>query len=130
MRETNLVQTKQYFTQYMGGMDRNLELEREWNYARFPRTENNPFIDDRPFSREEVLDYLKSGIANNPLLEFDVLEFSRDLVPASGLGRETDHLGEGSWGPWVSQREIQFYTWQENLNEVIPLEVTGGRIAH
>lgn len=84
--------------------------------------------DDTPFSRDELEEILRSGIANTEVVElpFEPRAFSRDLVPATPL--ELDAVRPGSFGN-VPRGRHTYYLWLDEPGE-IHLRASGGHIAH
>ena len=75
-----------------------------------------------PPTAEEIAAFVRDGIANNKLLDFEPVEFSQELRPVafSGKSRPID-FGN-------TRRFREFYVWSDG--KPITLEVTGGMIKH
>ena len=88
---------------------------------------NNPWKSSKPFTDDELNEYLREGTALHPLVElnFEPIRFSEDLVSASLLQLPHVHPGNVASG-----RDTQsFYTLVEQAPAKIVLRITGGLIA-
>lgn len=86
----------------------------------------NPWKDDAPFDDEEIQTLLQKGIANNPPLEFEEVNFSRDLIPATGIpgldkdpGKEFQLLFRGA---------VPIFTLIEDSGQPLQVTAAGGQI--
>ncbi len=73
---------------------------------------------DPPYG--EIPSILKNGIAQNPLLDFETVEFSNKLIPVKIPGESKP----GTIGNIRDYRK--FYVWSEGEPSGIPIKVTGG----
>ncbi len=91
--------------------------------------EEHPWKESTPFAPREIETILSAGIeANQPVvIDFDPVEFSDDLVPATRLAIPTN-LPVASL-PLTGRGTRTFLTWLEQPGP-IDLEITGGLIAH
>lgn len=84
----------------------------------------NPWKDSSPFSRQEIDAILAEGIARNPLMSFEPVAFSEDLVPAGKrLGLTTDKPGFYGY----TRGAQMFYVWLDQPG-TLRLTLTGGHI--
>lgn len=127
MRETMMVHTKQHFVQ-LPRMERRFEIPPEMRLR--GGRENNPLMqDDSEFAAAEIAAFISEGIENNPLLPFETVEFSEELVPIPEAFH-ANSTGGGTWGGFVTQRAHRFLTWIEPDEDALELEVRGGMIRH
>ncbi|MHB8901799.1 MAG: DUF4838 domain-containing protein, partial [Thermoguttaceae bacterium] len=96
----------------------------EWNVP----DEKNPWKSSDPFTETELASFLEQGIERYRLteLDFEPLEYSGDLVPASGLKLPVAAAGDQGAG----RNEQAFFTFVRHLPAVIELAITGGLIEH
>ncbi len=89
--------------------------------------EANPWKSGKPFGTEEIAAILTAGLAANQptVLDFDLVGYSEELVPASRLALSPVKLG--SFGAPHRGRQ-RFHTWLPEGRESIELKVTGGLI--
>ncbi len=125
MRETMMVHAKAAYRD-IAARDKlvSVPMNAGWNV---PEAKNHWKSSD-PFTREELDAFLREGIEGRRLvkLDFEPVEFSDDLVPATGL-----HLREVQAGEVARGRGTQtFYTFAGKAPAKIELQVTGGLIAH
>lgn len=84
---------------------------------------DNPWKSSAPISEEEMDGYIANGIANNPLLDFEPVQFSDDLVPATPLGLTSGSLGEYTY----IRGEGYYHTWVEAAPAQIDVIGIGGK---
>jgi hypothetical protein len=85
----------------------------------------NPWKSSAPFSAEEIAKIISDGIANNPLMSFTPVAFSKELVPASPLGLKTPGtVGQNGY----CRPSHHFYLWVDKAPATVKLTVTGGQI--
>ena len=83
---------------------------------------NDPWKSDEPFSAEQVQKFISEGVANNPLVDFEAVSFSRDLVPATPLKLQSKKVGS-----FVQVRgSTNLYTWIDKAPATISLQGSGG----
>lgn len=82
----------------------------------------NPWKSSEPFTRAQIDEFVKNGVANHKLLDFEPKAFSDNLVPASAL-----HLPDTPETAFNYTRDTQeYYVWIKNGQ--IDLDVTSGLI--
>jgi hypothetical protein len=79
------------------------------------------------YTPEQIEEMLTQGVANNKLLDFEPVDFSNELVPASEALQFPD-LPEGSFGSYAPRNRQIIYTWLDEPG-TIALRVQGGMIA-
>jgi hypothetical protein len=122
MRETMMVHAKAIYRD-VAARDRNVSIPE--NAAWSVPEDRNPWKSGEPFTRAELERFTQAGIANRKLREFEAVEFSDELVPASRLdlpGRPPGDPGAYSRGERI------YYTWVADPSQPIRLTVTAGRI--
>lgn len=84
----------------------------------------NTWKQDPPYTVAEIEKFISDGIAHNPLLDFQVVSFSDDLVPATPLALCSDKAGSLDYvrGP------INFYTWIDKAPASIGLQMRAGLV--
>src|SRR5690606_26594174 len=124
MRTTQMVHTKALYRDLVG-RDKSVSIPEE---ARWQKPEpGNPWKSSEPWSREELDAIFAAGIAANPVVSFEPVTFSTDLIPIDGLieseapALKTSDTGRGTQ---------VFYTWFDQPGATLELRVTGGLIAH
>lgn len=85
----------------------------------------NPWKSSEPFSCEQLDKFTAEGIANRPLREFQTVDFSQRLVPASLL--DLPHVVDGDLGLY-SRGKRTLWTWSDEPSVELPLRVKGGII--
>jgi hypothetical protein len=81
----------------------------------------------KPFTQEEINNFIMEGIAANKLLDFTPMNFSDKLVPAVNFKKQK--LSDGK--PAVARRgTVTYYTWADDKLSPVKLSVTGGLIKH
>ncbi|MSR31510.1 MAG: DUF4838 domain-containing protein [Gemmataceae bacterium] len=127
MRSTMMVHAYALYRD-LAGRDKTVSLPTE---ARWQVLEGkNPWKSSKPFSADEVDNFLKDGIASHKLLElnFKPLAYGTNLLPAaSGLTIPPGLLA----GDFTAGRGVQtFFTHVKKGPAEIELNITGGLIAH
>lgn len=88
----------------------------------------NPWKSSAPYTAEELEEFLVQGIANNPLLDFEPVAFSRDLVPATTLPATT--LASAARPPRpvraIVRGNNQFLTWTDSPSAGFQFSGQGG----
>jgi len=125
MRKTMMVHSKALYRD-VAARDKKVTIppEAAWGV----REERNPWKSSEPFSEEELKQFVAEGVSGHPLVEldFEPVEYSGKLVPATGL--KLPEVARGSIG---AGRGVQtFYTWVENAPGTVELKITGGLIKH
>lgn len=94
-------------------------------YRRFQDAENKKVDWDHapPFTVEEALAMIPSGITNNPLVTFKPIRFSEELLPV-----QLPAVSRGSFSTFRFAKGC-LYTWIDDPSKPLQLEVTGGLIA-
>lgn len=85
----------------------------------------NPWKSNEPIPAEDIENYVKQGIVNNPVIDFKEVQYSHNLVPATKLGLKSEVLGGFSY----TRMEQNFYVWIDDASKPLRLEFTGGQIA-
>ncbi len=98
--------------------------------GRFTSEEEDPWKDGRPFTDAEVDAIVQSGIAANPLLDFETIRFSDQLAPApklvpAGTEPESGAKRAGGYDGHAGSVHV-IYTWVDQGPSDIRLQVTGG----
>ena len=124
MRETMMVHTKALYRDLVN-RDNAVSIPEgaEWSAPE----ETNPWKDSTPFSEAELAAFVSEGIAANPVVGIEPVQFSEDLVPAAPLGLQAP--AEGTLTERVRSRQVR-YTWVDEAPGEIALAVTGGLIEH
>ncbi len=79
----------------------------------------------KPFSSEDISKIISDGIANNKLLDFEVVNFSEDLVPAASFKK----ISAINKIPGYGRRGIaSYYTWVDRNLKPIEVSVRAGGI--
>jgi hypothetical protein len=97
---------------------------------RVPEGEN-PWKDTRPITAEDIETFLKEGIANNQLLDFEPVAFSTDLVSAKDLPaveRSLQFLPARNFN-YNLRRVNRLHTWSEMKDDSIEFTAIPGTIA-
>ena len=91
--------------------------------------ERNAWKSSEPFGDEEISALLRAGVrAHQPtVLDFEPVEYSRELVPAAAALGGAD-VSTGSFGTFRGRHAA--YTWLRPEKKELSLRVTGGLIAH
>lgn len=85
----------------------------------------NPWKLTNPVTSQEIEAFLREGIANNPVVSFKTVSYSRDLLPVKAL-----NLPEAAApGFSYTRGEQNFYVWFADPQVPLQLEVTAGQIA-
>jgi len=85
---------------------------------------SDPWKSSEPFTPEQVHKFVADGIANNAILNFEVVSFSDDLVPARSLNLTTSKHGSFS----MARGTRDFYTWVEKAPVAVSLQAISGQI--
>lgn len=86
----------------------------------------NPWKSSEPFTREELDTLLAQGIENNPLLDFEIASFSKDLVPARVLSGAPGYR-EAETSPLFYFRSTnQIFTWVDDVSQPLQFNVKTG----
>lgn len=86
--------------------------------------DKDPWKSSEAYSPQEIEKFIADGIANNELLAFTPVSFSKELVPTTKL-----NLTSGKPGQFVMLRgNWNLYTWIEKAPSDIALQVTAGQI--
>jgi hypothetical protein len=102
--------------------DKQVKLPEDAGY--FVAAPKNPWKSSEPFGAEEVRGFVTQGVANNAITDFEPVEFSRDLVPATAL-----HLSSRKAGSYeYSRSNLNLYTWVNKAPAVITLQAQAGLI--
>ncbi|MFW6061108.1 MAG: DUF4838 domain-containing protein, partial [Phycisphaeraceae bacterium] len=117
MRETMMVHAKPIMMRLVG-RDRNVEA---------PAQEKVRV--DQPFSATELDETVNDGVERTELVEmdFEPIEFSRDLVPATPLGLRD--VERGQYNRIAPSGRQRFYTWLDAPG-ALRLRISGGHIKH
>lgn len=85
-----------------------------------------PWAAEAPlYSREEIREFVKMGLANHERLPFDTLSFSYNLVPARDLVPPGESFPTGRFA--TSVKHSRFFTWTDNEGDVFRLKVHNSR---
>lgn len=124
MRTTMMVHTKALYRDLVN-RDKAVSIPEgaEWSVAE----EENPWKDSTPFTEAELAAFISEGIDANPTVDIEAVQFSDDLVPAAPLGLEAPV--QGSLAGSTRHRQVR-YLWIDEAPTQLPLQVTGGLIAH
>jgi len=124
MHETMMVHTKAIYRDLVNRDKKvNIPENASWSVPQ----EKNPWKSGEPYAKPELADYLRRGIAEHPLRDFEPVRYSKDFAPATKL--QLPEVATGFAG--VTGRGIQtFYTWITKAPALIELKITGGLIAH
>jgi len=87
--------------------------------------EKNIWLSNESFSRTELENIVKNGMATRQLLDFQPISFSTDLVRATSL--KLPPVPNGTMGPY-SRRTRVYHTWVEKAPASLALTVTAGHI--
>lgn len=122
MRETMMIHAKALYRDVVR-RDKRVTIPENatWNIPE----DKNPWKSRKPFAREELDQFLRSGIRNRPLRGFDPVTFSTNLVLASKLPLNEVPLGKMGL---YSRGRRTYYTWVDASSQIIDLTVKGGRI--
>lgn len=114
IRRTNMVHTWALWTINTAGVPPEA--------AREVPEPDNPWKSSQPFSAADIEKFISDGVAHNPVVSFDTVKFSHDLVPATPL-----HLTTEKPGTFVLLRaDKTFYTWKDRAPGVIDFQATSG----
>jgi hypothetical protein len=86
--------------------------------------DKNPWKTSAPFAESEMTRLLADGVANNPLLDFEPIPFTANLVPAESLNLAP--APAGTPGTPNRQRPQRFYTWVDQAPGVVRVTATCG----
>jgi hypothetical protein len=78
-----------------------------------------------PYERKEILAMSADGMKNNPQLDFQPVNFSKDLVPAASILEQDRDVAAGSLGG-QAVHSILYYTWAEKGGDKWRIKVTCG----
>lgn len=84
----------------------------------------NPWKSSEPVTTAEIDELLKRGIAANPVVEIQPVQFSDNLVPATTLKLSKSEAGTFNY----VRHPISYYVWFENPGE-LKLEITAGQVS-
>ena len=85
----------------------------------------NPWKSDERFIADDIANFIREGIANRKLLDFEAVSFSNKLVPATML--KLPEVPRGNAGLYL--RGVRdFWTWIERAPATISLTGTAGLI--
>lgn len=122
MRETMMVHVKGLYRDQVG-RDKQVSIPEDarWNV---PEAEN-PWKESKPFTEEELGEFITAGIGRFPVAEvpFEPRSFSDNLVPA-GLTAPDARPGKLGYGRGTQT----FYTWAAEKDTTLLFEVTAGLI--
>jgi hypothetical protein len=94
--------------------------------ARYQVAESkNPWKQSQPITRADVETFLREGIVNRRLLDFEPISFSDRLVPAAPL--KLPEVPDGNLGLY-SRGLRRYYTWVEKAPATLTFSASGGRI--
>lgn len=100
--------------------DENVEIPPEAHYG--IDEPDNPWKSSEVISDATIDGYITDGIANNPLLEFEPVQFSDDLVPATPLNLTS---GNGSYN--YIRGEGYYHAWIDTAPGQVAVNATGGK---
>lgn len=123
MRQTMLVHTKALYRD-LHRRDKTVSIPEgaTWNIP----ADSNPWKTEAVFTRADVEKMLAWGIASNPLLQFEAVEFSRELVSAAPL-KLPEVPKTGSMGLY-SRNIRNYWTWIDSPPATLELKATAGLI--
>jgi len=125
MRTSMMIHAKALYRD-LAARDKRVSIpaDASWNVPE----ERNPWKSSAPFTPEELQQFVAEGIAARPLVEldFEPVAFSDTLVPAQTLCLPSVTPGELGAG----RGEQTFFTWIEDPQAALELQITGGLIAH
>ncbi len=75
-----------------------------------------------PITSQQIEKFISEGIANNEILDFQVVSFSNELIPATPLGLKTTRPGTFKF---IRNRQI-LYTWVKKQPATITLKASAG----
>ncbi len=80
----------------------------------------------KPFSSEEIQEFIADGIASNKLLDFEPVSYNDELIAS------TVFLKKPFSGKRISRRRgtVSYYTWINKQVQPVKLSITGGLIKH
>lgn len=78
-----------------------------------------------PFPQEQIGKLIDDGIEKNKLIDFDIISFSDELVPAF----PSDENIQGSYS-LIRRGTVTYYTWADDKLQPWELTITGGIIKH
>lgn len=107
MRKTEMIHTKALYRDLVN-RDKSVTIPKEARWNAPART--NPWMDNTPFTDDEVASLVKDGIARRKLLDFTPVSFGDNLVPASSL--KLPDVAQGSLGNYT-RGPTNFLTWLE-----------------
>ncbi len=122
MRETMMVHAKALYRDVVR-RDKKVAIPENatWNIPE----NKNPWKSSKPFTREELNQFVRQGILNRRLRGFESVKFSTNLVPAAKLSLR--EVPTGKMGLY-SRGKRTYYTWVDDPSQSITLTVSGGRI--
>ncbi len=88
----------------------------------------NPWKSSEPYPAGEVEEWVTQGIANNPLLDFEPVTYSRDLVPATPLPATVQASASRQPRPFnaIVRGTNQFLTWTDTPSAAFDFHGRGG----
>lgn len=88
---------------------------------------NPPLYTRALYSEDEILKFISDGLANNPILEWEPVIYSEDLMPAAGE-LVLNNVTASKMGTYTRyDQELIFYATPEQLS--FPLKLTSGYIS-
>ena len=86
----------------------------------------NIWKSSQPFTEEEIKKIVEDGIANNKLIDFKTVSFSKKFIPATKLNLAQEVPTDSP--VFTSRGKNLFYIWVEKTPAEIKLKITGGLI--
>ncbi len=125
IRDTMMVTSRSTYTN-VPARDRNVSVPEEYGWD-VPE-DRNPWKSSEPFSADEIRTLVQAGIENHQEtdLDFEPVEYSEELVPATAL--QLPEVPAGDLGSFRGHHAA--YTWFPEDDRELVLQVTGGLIAH
>jgi hypothetical protein len=122
MRRTMMIHTLGLYRD-LPRRDRKVKVPAEaaWNVPEG----KNPWKSSAPFSREELDEMQRTGIARHPLRGFEPVAFSRKLQPPGKFNRP--EVPRGSFGTYLRGSQ-SYYTWLTGESSTVRLSVKGGLV--
>lgn len=124
MRETMMIHSKGLYRD-LAKRDKSVSIpaEARWNVPEA----DNPWKEDSPWTRLELLAWVKEGMANHPPLAFETVSYEGELVPAAAALR-WPALPELEGSSRSRGKEV-YHLWVDQPQSLTFL-VTGGLIPH
>ena len=125
MRQTMMVHSKALYRDVVA-RDKQVSIPKDATWS-VPESEN-PWKSSEPFKNDELMRFISDGIERYSLLDldFEPVQFSEDLVPATPL--QLDNVKSGTAQRGRGTRVLFCYV--DNAPSAIKLKITGGLIAH